>query len=314
MSNRRYDLPAVTPSHILNAQQELEFVYTPTGDTPEGEPLRARLLYVTAAKYEGDWHSLNHTHTFTELFYITGGKGQFLVSGHCCQARENDLIIINPHVEHTELSLASMPLEYIVLGIEGMRFVGKDTVLAGDKIRIACSTGRIRQYMALLLEEVQWKEPEHASVCQNLLNVILICILSDRQVEVMPAAAGYISPECAAVKNFIDSHFRETLTLETLAEAAHQNKYYVAHTFRESFGVSPIRYLTERRVEESKNLLRMTNYPIGEISSLSGFSSISVFSQTFKRVTCMSPREYRRQAAESSQGDFQQHNAESLIF
>lgn len=299
MSNRRYDLPAATPSHILNAQQELEFVYTPMGDAPEGEPLRARLLYVTSAKYEGDWHSITHTHTFSELFFITGGRGQFLVNGHYCQVRENDLIIINPLVEHTELSLASMPLEYIVLGIEGMRFVGKSTVLDGDEIRIPCSTGRIRQYMALLLEEVQWKEPEHASICQNLLNIILICILSYRQMGVSPAAAGYISPECAAVKNYIDSHFQETLTLEQLAEAAHQNKFYVAHTFRESFGISPIRYLTERRVEESKSLLRMTNYPIGEVSVLSGFSSISVFCQTFKRITHMSPREYRRQAAES---------------
>lgn len=301
MSNRRYDLPAVTPSHILNAQQELEFVYTPTGDAPEGEPLRARLLYVTAAKYEGDWHSITHTHTFSELFFITGGRGQFLVNGHYCQVRENDLIIINPLVEHTELSLASMPLEYIVLGIEGMRFVGKSDFLDGEEIRIPCSTGRIRQYMALLLEEVQWKEPEHASICQNLLNIILICILSYRQVGVSPAAAGYISPECAAVKNYIDTHFQETITLEQLAEAAHQNKYYVAHTFRESFGVSPIRYLTERRVEESKSLLRMTNYPIGEISGLSGFSSISVFCQTFKRVTQMSPREYRRQAEKDAE-------------
>ncbi len=301
MSNRRYDLPAVTPSHILNAQQELEFVYTPTGDAPEGKPLRARLLYVTAAKYEGDWHSITHTHTFCELFLITGGKGQFLVNGHAFHVRENDLIIINPLVEHTELSLASTPLEYIVLGIEGMRFVGKSSAPDGDEIRIPCSTGRIRQYMALLLEEVQWKEPEHASICQNLLNIILICILSYRQIWVSPAAAGYISPECAAVKNYIDTHFQEPLTLEQLAKAAHQNKYYVAHTFRESFGVSPIRYLAERRVEESKVLLRTTNYPIGEISVLSGFSSISVFSQTFKRMTQMSPRAYRSRAAESGE-------------
>jgi len=299
MSNRRYDLPAAPSSHILNAQRDLEFVYTPAGDTAEGESLRARLLYVTSAKYEGDWHSITHAHSFSELFFVTGGQGQFLVNGRYCQVRENDLIIINPHVEHTELSLESMPLEYIVLGIEGMRFVGKSADLDGDELRIPCSTGRIRQYMGLLLEEVQWKEPEHASICQNLLNIILICILSYRQVGVSPAAAGYISPECAAVKSYIDSHFQEPITLEELAEAAHQNKFYVAHAFRESFGVSPIRYLTERRVEESKNLLRNTNYPIGEVSAMSGFSSISVFSQTFKRITHMSPREYRRQEAEN---------------
>lgn len=297
MSNRRYDLPTAS-SHILNAQQDLEFVYTPTGDTLVGEPLRARLLYVTAAKYEGDWHSITHAHSFSELFFVTSGQGQFLVNGRYCQVRENDLVIINPHVEHTEFSLESTPLKYIVLGIEGLRFVGKSTALDADEARISCQSGRIRQYIELLLEEVQWGEPEHASICQNLLNIILICILSYRQVDVTPAAAGYISPECAAVKRYIDSHFQEPLTLEDLAEAAHQNKFYVAHAFRESFGISPIRYLTERRVEESKNLLRNTNYPIGEVSAISGFSSISVFSQTFKRIAHMSPSQYRKQAAE----------------
>ncbi len=298
MSNRRYDLPAAPASHIVNAQRDLEFVFTPTGDPAEGESLRARLLYVTSAKYEGDWHSITHTHSFSELFFVTGGRGQFLVSGRYCQVRENDLVIINPHVEHTELSLAAMPLEYIVLGIEGMRFVRTSADREGDEIRIPCFTGRVRQYMELLLEEVRRKEPEHAPICQNLLNIILICILSNRQMSVSPAAAGYISPECAAVKRYIDSHFQEPITLEELAEAAHQNKFYVAHAFRESFGISPIRYLTERRVEESKNLLRNTNYPIGEVSAISGFSSISVFSQTFKRVTHTSPSQYRKQAAD----------------
>lgn len=301
MSNRRYDLPAVPASHILNARSELEFLYTPIESAAEGEPLRARLLYVTSAKYEGDWHSITHAHSFSELFLITGGRGQFLVNGHYCQVRENDLIIINPHVEHTELSLASMPLQYIVLGIEGMRFAEKSDALGGDEIRISCANGRIRQYMELLLEEVQWKAPEHAAICQNLLNIILIRILSYRQLELTPAAAGYIRAECAAVKRYIDANFQNPITLEELAETAHQNKYYVAHAFRESFGVSPIRYLTERRVEESKNLLRNTNYPVGEISVISGFSSLSVFSQTFKRVTHMSPSQYRGQFAQTGE-------------
>ncbi len=297
MSNRRYDLPAAPSNYILDARTDLEFVYTPMESAAEGEPLRARLLYVTSAKYEGDWHSITHAHSFSELFLITGGRGQFLVNGHYCQVRENDLIIINPHVEHTELSLAAMPLEYIVLGIEGMRFLEKNGALERREIRIPCANGRIRQYMELLLEEVQWKEPRHASICQNLLNIILICILSQRQVGISPATAEHIRPECAAVKSYIDEGFRNPITLDELAQAAHQNKYYVAHTFRESFGISPIRYLTERRVEESKNLLRNTNYPIGEISVMSGFSSLSVFSQTFKRITHMSPSQYRAQSA-----------------
>ena len=38
----------------------------------------AKLLNVASAKYGGDWHSVPHTHNHLELFYIVGGKGQFL--------------------------------------------------------------------------------------------------------------------------------------------------------------------------------------------------------------------------------------------
>jgi len=297
MSNRRYDLPQNTSNHILNTSSELDFVYTPGGEAVDGAPLNARLLYVTSAKYEGDWHSIAHAHTFSELFFIIGGRGQFLANGHRHQVAENDLIIINPHVEHTELSLESAPLEYIVLGIEGLCFTGN-----GDgedaAIRIPCTAGRIRQYMKLLLEEVQWSHPDHDAICQNLMNIILIYILSHKQVDISIAASRNISAECAAVKSYIDSHFHEQVTLEDLAEAAHQNKFYVAHAFKEAFGISPIRYLTGRRVDEGKYLLSNTDYSIAEISAIAGFSSISVFSQTFKRITNLSPNAFRKRMTE----------------
>ena len=39
----------------------------------------AKLLNVSSATYGGDWHSVPHTHNYMELFYIVGGKGQFLI-------------------------------------------------------------------------------------------------------------------------------------------------------------------------------------------------------------------------------------------
>ena len=78
----------------------------------------ARLLYLSTAKYGGDWHSLPHTHDCTELFLVTGGSGQFSIENELYPVHVGDLFIINPNVEHTETSLNAQPLEYIVLGVE----------------------------------------------------------------------------------------------------------------------------------------------------------------------------------------------------
>ena len=58
-------------------------------------------------------------------------------------------------------------------------------------------------------------------------------------------------------------------------------------------GISPINYLINRRIEESKNLLTTTNYSIRDISTIVGFSNSSYFSQMFKKFTGDSPRAYK---------------------
>ena len=80
----------------------------------------AKLLNIASSRYGGDWHSVPHTHSHTELFFIVSGKGQFLIQDQVFPVNANNLVIINPNVIHTEDSLNAQPLEYIVLGIDGI--------------------------------------------------------------------------------------------------------------------------------------------------------------------------------------------------
>ncbi len=305
MSNKRYDLilhyPPGAESTPQNTPPELNFVYTPSIPSTDFDPLQARLKYVTSAKYEQDWQSLVHTHVFCELFLVTGGRGQFFAKGLQFPVQKNDLVVINPLVEHTEFSLESSPLEYIVLGIEGLQFSqGDQPFNTPPFIHIAHNagsiTGKVRKYMELLLEEIHSKGSDHDSLCQNLLNIILILILRYKKIDLAITSAKNTSSECAAAKTYIDEHFKESITLEDLAGLLHQNKYYLAHSFKDAFGISPIRYLVERRIEESKRLLADTDHSIGEIASIAGFASASNFSQVFRRVTNTTPGEYRKNA------------------
>ena len=59
-------------------------------------------------------------------FFITHGTGKFTIENECFPVKENDLIIVNPNVSHTESGGTGTPLEYIVLGINGLQFTDKD--------------------------------------------------------------------------------------------------------------------------------------------------------------------------------------------
>ena len=66
--------------------------------------------------------------------------------------------------------------------------------------------------------------------------------------------------------------------------------------YTEEYGISPINYMISCRIEEAKHLLRNDDYPLAHISHVLGFSSPSYFSQTFKKFTGTSPKEYRKAA------------------
>ena len=271
------------------------------GDNKEERP-PAKLLYVTSAKYEGDWHSTPHTHGFTEFFYVMSGEGQFLIEDKTFAVRENDLVIINPSVLHTEMSLANSPLEYVVLGIDGVafNFNEADNMAGYSLLRFPDRREEWGFYLRLLLREVQETPPHHTAVCQDLLDIMIIHLLRRTNFALSVESSRKANLSCSLAKRYIDEHFREPVTLTELAEAAHINKYYLAHIFNESYGVSPIQYMINRRIDECRNLLKTTDYSVAQIALFTGFSSQSYFAQCFRKLTGMRPGEYRRQESESA--------------
>ncbi len=261
--------------------------------------LNSKLLYVSTSKYEGDWHSTMHSHYFAELFYVVRGEGSFMVEDKIFPVKEGDLVIINPNVEHTEKSLNASPLEYVVLGIDGLAFSfnKKDAEVPFSVFNFHDNKQRIQFYMTNMLTEIEEQKPEYELICQNLLEVLLIQIMRNANYHLIAAdivMSKKINKECSRVKRYLDSNYMEHITLDKLAEFTHMNKYYLIHAFTKYSGMSPISYLNYRRIEESKNLLETTDISIAQISNGIGFSSQAYFAQAFKKEQGISPNEYRK--------------------
>lgn len=257
----------------------------------------AKLLNVASAKYGGDWHSVPHTHNHLELFYIIGGKGQFLIQDQLYPVNVNNLVIINPNVLHTEVSLNAQPLEYIVLGIEGFELQTSSSSNGQFNILDQFESVEISGCLRNILREMEQKNTGYEDVCQAYMEILIIRLMRNTSL-VIPTEPIAVSTnrQCAAVRRYIDLHFKEPLTLEMLAEEGHMNKYYLSHAFKREYGVSPINYMVSRRIEESKYLLAETDLSLSQIAQLLGFSSLSYFSQVFRRTQDTSPMEYRKNA------------------
>lgn len=255
-----------------------------------------KLLNVGSARYGGDWHSVPHTHHYAELFYVVSGRGLFQIENEQYPVTPQQLIIVNPNVIHTEVSYQSSPLEYIVLGIEGLEFTPDTREENRYQILDYRDNGSILTCLRNILIETENALPGFETICRAYMEILIVRLMRDTSFHLTSDPLPSSSSQCAAVRRYIDSHFKEQLTLEHLAEIAHINKYYLAHSFKEEFGISPISYQLNRRIEESCYLLQQTNMSLSEIAQILGFSSSSYFSQLFRKAKNISPSDYRKKS------------------
>ena len=100
-----------------------------------------------------------------------------------------------------------------------------------------------------------------------------------------------------SARDLIDLRFAEPIDLDRMAAQAGFSKFHFARAFKDTYGETPANYLTRRRVERAKDLLRSANLTVTEVCMLVGFSSLGSFSSRFTELVGMSPSAYQRASA-----------------
>ena len=261
--------------------------------------LSFQLESITKSKYDSDWHSTLHTHPFTELFYVVDGKGEFNIQGQRFPVKPNDFVIINPQVEHTELSSPDEPLEYIVLGIRGLSFSNLTPVSEGGYpfsfFNLRDEQKDILRYLNAMVQEATAQQMSYELVCHNLLEILLIKILRHQHFDLEVGKQSKATKDISFIKHYLETYYHESIQLEDLASMTHLSRFYISHSFKKEIGMSPMEYLIDIRIKESKILLRTTNYSISQVADIVGFTTPTYFSKQFRKSTGISPTDYREQ-------------------
>ena len=97
------------------------------------------------------------------------------------------------------------------------------------------------------------------------------------------------------VKEWIDGHYAENITLEGLSSRFFINKYYLSKSFKSQFGATINSYLTTVRITHAKQMLRFTDKTLDEIGIAVGITPARYLSEVFRSVEGVSPSVYRKQ-------------------
>ena len=103
----------------------------------------------------------------------------------------------------------------------------------------------------------------------------------------------YLHPAIRLALRYIESHYRDEITQSDVAEAVHLNPSYFSTLFKKSFGKGFSDYLTDLRIEHVKERLVTTTEKIKVISTSEGFTDYQYFCKLFKRLTDLTPSQYR---------------------
>jgi len=96
--------------------------------------------------------------------------------------------------------------------------------------------------------------------------------------------------------DYISQHLHDKISMEELAQHVQLNETYLSKLFKKEMGISVSEFIRDKKIEEACALLRYSDKSSIEIATDLGFSSHSYFISIFKKVTGMTPKEYRDQS------------------
>ena len=231
-------------------------------------------------------------------FMVEDGEGELVYEGKKYELRSGDVVFIdcrkayshstglNPNTELWSLRWChfygpSMPAIYakycergglpVIRGVDMVQYTSilTDiyTLASSDYIRDMRINGKLNDLLTLLMES-SWHREAHTNAPKKM--------------------------EISQVKSFLDEHYKEKLSLESVASHFFIDKHYLARLFKEQYGVTLVTYLQQVRITHAKRMLRFSDKSIEEIGLECGIGELNYFSRVLKKLEGVSPSEFRR--------------------
>jgi AraC-like DNA-binding protein len=178
----------------------------------------------------------------------------------------------------------------------------RDDLLSGPELRLdnLIRLQTIHPFEELLfriIREHEMRLPYYQVRVKSLLLELLVCLLRDVQAPQLKRTSGKGSVGLEDIQLYLSENAGRELGLEELAEQFHLNKHHLIRRFKETYGITPIQFHQQMRVERARSLLKHSRLSVQDISDMLGYPSIHAFSRAFKNKEGRSPSAYREAAS-----------------
>ena len=229
-----------------------------------------------------------HLHTYYELEMVLSGSGEQNLNGTVYPLNPDSVYFLTPIDFHSVTP--KEPMEIVNISF--------DETLLSPQLRLLFMNRRDNYifpaqktlgYLVELLQEEQGRSDEHTELCRrDLLEVLLYTIARGKNREYTGSTQVHKSMQ------YLFRHFREDISLESVAAQSGYTPNYFSSLFHEITGEKFVDFLGNLRLNYCKMLLLSTDLSVGEVAEKSGFGSASAMYRRLYKATSMSPKEFRQ--------------------
>ena len=266
--------------------------------------LGVKILWVSKCEYPAKHIIKPHRHNeYYHLIFVLNGSGSIVMDYYTHNARINQLYLAKPMVRHGIYASSRNPLNTVEFKFS---FCDDDTesLLKSLPDHFEDTSIAIRNVFISIIDEVRKQDSHFEEVLELHLMQILYYLFRDLGSESISLENIYERDtfdsgmeKFKQLKNvavYIKENYWNDFSLNEMAEMAHLTPTYFCSVFKESYGLSPMNYLQNVRIENAKKLLVHSDKSITDIAFEVGFKSVHYFSRYFKNHEGISPNDYRR--------------------
>lgn len=234
---------------------------------------------------------LPHLHKEMELIYVKKGAGKAVVNSREYTLQSGDVFVTFPYQVHYypdsqpgEYYIHAFPVSVLVT----MANVVKNNELLSNLFHPGPDSLVIEYLHRIIASEGPYCTDQRCAY----LTLILAELLPHCQLQHLTNTS---SMTLRRILEYCSQHYSEYLSLDTLAEQLHLNKYYISHSINEQLNMRISTFINSLRIEAACRLLQNSKQKISDIAQSVGYDTIRSFNRAFSEIVHMTPKEYREQ-------------------